>query len=68
MNIESNKSFEEIELTESDIFEATKEALSVVRQHSFGIAFPLVVHSSSLISELWEYIDCWGQCGNPPPI
>lgn len=68
MNSESNKSFEDVELTESDIFEATKEALSIIKKHSFGIAFPIVVTSSSLIGELWDYIDCWGQCNNPPPM
>ena len=68
MNTESNEFFEEVELTETDIFEATKEAISIVKQHSFGIAFPIIVNSSLLITELWEYIDCWGQCGNPPPV
>jgi hypothetical protein len=66
MNSKHNTENDKTELTEKDILDATKEALKIVRHHSFGIAFPMVVTAASIISEWGDYLDCWGSCTKPP--
>ena len=60
--------YPELEFSQKDILQATREAVELAKRHSFALTFPLVVQTASVIEDWSEYIDCWGQCNNPPPV